>query len=54
MADHSPAVLVVLAPSGQRHRVVLEALPFSIGRQAGNSLVLRDNRASRNHCHIVF
>ena len=48
------AVLLVLAPSGQRQRAALDALPFTIGRQAGNSLVLRDNRASRNHCRIVF
>ena len=54
MPERPPAVLYVLEPSGQRHRVALEALPFSIGRQAGNSLVLRDNRTSRNHCQIVF
>ena len=54
MLDRAPAVLLILAPSGQRHRVELDTLPFSIGRQAGNSLVLRDNRASRNHCHIAF
>jgi sigma-B regulation protein RsbU (phosphoserine phosphatase) len=54
MLERPPAVLLILAPSGQRHRVALDALPFSIGRQAGNSLVLRDNRASRNHCQIVF
>ncbi len=54
MLERPPAVLLILAPSGQRHRAALDALPFSIGRQAGNSLVLRDNRASRNHCQIVF
>src|SRR5207237_7207998 len=31
-----------------------EPLPFTIGRQAGNSLVLRDNRTSRKHCRIIF
>ena len=54
MADRPAAVLLVLAPSGQRSRVPLEAMPFTIGRQSGNSLVLRDNRTSRNHSRIVF
>ncbi len=54
MAERPAAVLLVLAPSGQRSRVALDSVPFSIGRQSGNSLVLRDNRTSRNHCRIVF
>ena len=54
MTERPPAVLLVLAPSGQRHRAAIDAVPFTIGRQAGNSLVLRDNRTSRNHCRIVF
>ena len=54
MAERPAAVLLVLAPSGQRSRVALDSMPFSIGRQSGNSLVLRDNRTSRNHCRIVF
>jgi len=54
MADRPAAVLLVLAPSGQRSRVPLDAMPFTIGRQSGNSLVLRDNRTSRNHSRIVF
>jgi serine phosphatase RsbU (regulator of sigma subunit) len=54
MAERPAAVLLVLAPSGQRSRVPLEALPFTIGRQSGNSLVLRDNRTSRNHSRIIF
>ena len=54
MTERPAAVLLVLAPSGQRSRVALDAMPFSIGRQSGNSLVLRDNRTSRNHCRIVF
>ena len=48
-----PAVLFVLNPSGQRTRVLLEPLPFMIGRHADNHLVLRDNRASRSHARIV-
>ena len=47
-------VLVVVHPSGTRSRVTIESVPFSIGRSADNSLVLRDNRASRNHARIVF
>ena len=54
MAERPAAVLLVLAPSGQRSRVPLDAMPFTVGRQSGNSLVLRDNRTSRNHSRIVF
>jgi sigma-B regulation protein RsbU (phosphoserine phosphatase) len=54
MPDRPAAVLLVLAPSGQRSRLTLDSLPFGIGRQSGNSLVLRDNRTSRNHCRILF
>jgi serine phosphatase RsbU (regulator of sigma subunit) len=48
-----PATLVVINPSGNRNRMPVTALPFTIGRQADNNLVLRDNRASRNHARIV-
>lgn len=48
-----PAALVVLHPSGQRTRSAIETLPFTIGRQADNHLVLRDNRASRTQARIV-
>lgn len=48
-----PATLVVINPSGNRTRVGLNPLPFTIGRQADNNLVIRDNRASRNHTRIV-
>jgi len=48
-----PAALVVLHPSGQRTRTAIEALPFLIGRQPDNNLVLRDNRASRTHARII-
>src|SRR5262249_3099901 len=47
-----PASLLVLNPSGQRNRVGLDPLPFSIGRHADNDLVLRDNRVSRSHLRI--
>ncbi len=48
-----PAALSVASPSGQRTRRELEPLPFTIGRQADNHLVLRDSRASRHHGRIV-
>jgi phosphoserine phosphatase RsbU/P len=48
-----PAALLVLSPSGQRTRVPLHPLPFMLGRQPDNNLVLRDNRASRQHARIV-
>src|SRR5580765_6113896 len=51
--DLPPAALVVLNPSGQRTRTAIEALPFLIGRQPDNNLVLRDNRASRTHARII-
>jgi sigma-B regulation protein RsbU (phosphoserine phosphatase) len=48
-----PATLVVINPSGNRNRLPVGTLPFTIGRQADNKLVLRDNRASRNHARII-
>ncbi len=48
-----PAALLVLHPAGHRTRVPIESLPFLIGRQVDNHLVLRDNRASRTHARIV-
>lgn len=48
------AALLVLAPSGQRSRADVDRLPFTMGRQPDNSLVLRDNRASRHHAQIVY
>ncbi|MDQ6759030.1 MAG: SpoIIE family protein phosphatase [Acidobacteriota bacterium] len=48
------ASLVVINPSGNRTRVAIEPLPFLIGRHQDNNLVLRDNRASRNHARIVL
>ena len=52
-AELPPAVLLVLNPSGQRRKVTLEPLPFTVGRQADNHLVLRDNRVSRNQFRIL-
>lgn len=46
------ASLIVLNPSGQRQRVSIEPLPFFLGRNADNQLVLRDNRVSRTHARI--
>src|SRR5205823_436081 len=47
------ASLVVINPSGNRTRVRIDPIPYTIGRQADNQLVLRDNRASRSHARIV-
>jgi phosphoserine phosphatase RsbU/P len=53
-ADFVPsASLIVIDPSGHRSRLELTALPFKIGRQADNHLILRDSRASREHARIV-
>lgn len=48
-----PASLVVIDPSGHRARVPVAPIPFLIGRQPDNHLVLRDSRASRSHARIV-
>jgi serine phosphatase RsbU (regulator of sigma subunit) len=45
--------LLVLDPSGHRTRIEVAQVPFLIGRQADNHLVLRDNRASRTHSRIT-
>ncbi len=47
-----PAAVFVFSPGGSRTRVALTSLPFRIGRQQDNDLVLRDNRISRNHAVI--
>jgi sigma-B regulation protein RsbU (phosphoserine phosphatase) len=51
-AGRTPA-LAIITPSGSRSRVLIDPLPFLIGRQGDNHLVLRDNRASRSHARIV-
>jgi phosphoserine phosphatase RsbU/P len=53
---HDPAKsasLIVVDPSGRRSTVTINVNPFRIGRQAGNQVVMRDNRASRVHAEIV-
>jgi phosphoserine phosphatase RsbU/P len=54
LPDRAGAALLVLAPSGQRSRVEIDRIPFTIGRQPGNGLVVRDNRASRQHAQIIY
>ncbi|MBI3472509.1 MAG: SpoIIE family protein phosphatase [Candidatus Solibacter usitatus] len=46
--------MIVVDPSGNRTTMPLLALPFRIGRQADNQLIMRDSRASRNHARIVM
>jgi len=48
-----PASLVIVDPNGHRSRVPIDPLPFRIGRQPENHLVLRDSRISRTHARIV-
>jgi serine phosphatase RsbU (regulator of sigma subunit) len=48
----APASLVVVDPSGNRARASIDPLPFQIGRQADNNLVIRDSRVSRTHARI--
>jgi len=47
------ASMIVIDPSGHRSRMEITPLPFKIGRQADNHLILRDSRASRLHATIV-
>ncbi|MGH9720749.1 MAG: SpoIIE family protein phosphatase [Bryobacteraceae bacterium] len=49
-----PASIIVVDPSGNRTTLPIQVLPFRIGRQADNQLVMRDSRASRNHARIVM
>lgn len=44
---------MVVDSHGQRSRVAIEPLPFKLGRQPDNHLVLRDSRISRTHARIV-
>lgn len=50
----APAAAVVVGnPSGTQTRVPIQPVPFHIGRHSENHLVIRDNRASRNHARII-
>src|SRR6516162_2356349 len=48
-----PASLVVVDPNGQKKRVPVDQIPFFIGRQPDNHLILRDTRVSRVHARIL-
>jgi serine phosphatase RsbU (regulator of sigma subunit) len=47
------ATLIVVDPHGHRSRVQVEPLPFQIGRQPENHLIIRDSRVSRSHARIL-
>jgi len=47
------ASLVVVDPNGHRSRTQIEPLPFHIGRQPENNLIIRDSRVSRTHARIL-
>ena len=53
MSFPAQATLLVINPSGNKQKVSLTCLPFTIGRQADSNLVLRDNRASRQHARLL-
>src|SRR2546427_431415 len=48
-----PASLVVVDPNGHRTRVSVDPIPFLIGRQPENHLIVRDSRVSRTHARIL-
>jgi sigma-B regulation protein RsbU (phosphoserine phosphatase) len=52
-AAPGPASLVVVDPHGHRSRVPVDPIPFQIGRQPENHLILRDSRVSRAHARII-
>jgi pSer/pThr/pTyr-binding forkhead associated (FHA) protein len=47
------ASLIMVDPHGHRTRVPVEPLPFLIGRQPENHLIVRDSRVSRAHARIL-
>jgi serine phosphatase RsbU (regulator of sigma subunit) len=53
VAAAGQASFVVVDPNGQRKRVPVDPIPFLIGRQPENHLILRDSRVSRSHARIV-
>jgi serine phosphatase RsbU (regulator of sigma subunit) len=53
IAAAGAASLVVVDPNGHRTRVPIEPLPFQIGRQPENHLIVRDSRVSRAHARIL-
>ncbi|HCC56429.1 MAG TPA: hypothetical protein DEQ47_04070 [Solibacterales bacterium] len=53
-ANFPSADLTVIDPAGHRTVVDLRPLPFRIGRQADNQLVIRDSRTSRVHAQIFL
>src|ERR1044072_2904796 len=52
LAGRTP-FLTIVSPGGDHDRAELDTFPFSIGRQTGNNLVLRDNRISRTHARLL-
>lgn len=49
----TPPKLILIEPTGARRELNLAKVPFTIGRQAGNDLLLRDTLISRQHAQIV-
>ncbi len=49
----APPRLVVRESSGNEREVEITRLPFTLGRQSDNDLVLLDNRISRRHASII-
>ena len=54
VAAAEPASFVVVDPNGHRKKVPVDPIPFLIGRQPENHLILRDSRVSRSHARIVW
>ena len=47
----SPVLLYV--EGAEQRNIVLERLPFAIGRKTGKDLVIPDSRVSRDHAQIL-
>ncbi|MEQ1885855.1 MAG: SpoIIE family protein phosphatase [Bryobacteraceae bacterium] len=54
LTERPEAVFVVVSPTGQRTKVDVNAVPFTVGRHSGNSLMLQDNRISREHMRVLW
>ncbi len=49
----APSPVLLYVEGAEQRNIVLEHLPFSIGRKTGKDLVIPDSRVSRDHAHIL-
>ena len=49
----SPHPVLLYVEGAEQRNVVVDHLPFSIGRKTGKDLVIPDSRVSRDHAQII-